>query len=178
MDDANNEPVHYVEQVVDPHVLHQMTMEGWEVVERFEEDQPISVQETIQPRPDQGHYGTQNYTTQKLGRVALFRIRRRADSPVASLLADVTRLQHAERAAADTIKKLGEELEREKKAHQGTRQSLSYEQEAHGRQRKAREDVEAIKRQLEGDLGKVREHIGRKMFDEILPPKLPASVTP
>ncbi len=39
--------------------------------------------------------------------------------------------------------------------------------------RKQKEQIEQIKRQLEGDIGKIREHIGRKMMDEILVKKEP-----
>jgi len=62
-------------------------------------------------------------------------------------------------------------LETEKAAHAKTKAQLEEQQKDNDRVRAAFQEANRSKRQLETDLGKIREHIGRKAFDEMLPPR-------
>jgi len=153
---------HFVERVVRAENLYAETSVGWEVVERFDHDEIITFQETV---PQQsGTYGTNSYAQQKIGRVSSFRVRRAVNSPIEALHQQVCQLQ------TDVWR----EVERAKKAEKqlaDTKALLNEERQQTERLRKERKQIEEIKRQLETDLGKVREYLGRKAFEEILPPR-------
>lgn len=160
----------FIEQVVGPNDLYNQTSVGWEVVERFDHDEAFEIREPVPPDQQQNYGYQPTFTRTQLGRVSSFRIRRAVDSPIAALSEQVQSLHLQSRAEADGKKKAEESLGVEVTKHQRTRAELKAAQEYTERMRGEREQIESIKRQLERDLGKVREHIGRKLFDEILPP--------
>ena len=72
---------YYIEQVVEPDKLFHQTSSGWEVVERFEHDVPIPIEEPVPPDQRQNYYQP-TYMRTVIGRVSSFRIRRAVDDPV------------------------------------------------------------------------------------------------
>ncbi len=164
---------HFIEKVVGPESLYNETAVGWEVVERFDHDDAFQIQEPVPPDQRQNYSYQPTYTRTQLGRVSSFRLRRAVDSPIASLTEEVMRLTQGQRAADEEKRKAEEALTAEQEKHRRTKAELTRAQEYTERMRADHDKVEAIKRQLERDLGKVREHICRKLFDEILPPPPP-----
>jgi hypothetical protein len=145
---------HYIEQVVVMSDLHNQTSAGWEVVEKIEFDDQISYQEQqIQP----GSSYPVPVTRIQIGRNVAFRCRRAVDSPVATLTEQVSKLQSQQWASENEKKRAEEALEAEKKAHQNTKCDLT----------RAREYTELQRK----DKDKIREYLGRKVFEEILPPQ-------
>jgi hypothetical protein len=161
---------HFIEQVVRIDDLHNKTSVGWEVVEKIEFDEPISYQDHhVQP----GNSYPIPFTRTQIGRSVGFRVRLTVNSPVATLT-ERARALESEKYAAEQAKGSAEEvLDVERAKHQKTQAELKLAHEYSERSRKDRDQIEAIKRQLEADLGKIREHIGRKAFEEILPPVTP-----
>lgn len=158
---------HFIEQVVGIDQLQSQTAMGWEVVERVEFDAPISYRE--QQVPPGGSYAL-SYTRTQIGRTVGFRIRLAADSPVATLAERVRALESANLLAARAKVEAEQALVVERARHQRTQADLKLAQECAETARADRERIVAVKRRLERDLGKIREHIGRKAFEEILPP--------
>lgn len=162
----------FVEMAIAPEDLTEHTTAGWEVVERFEFDEPITFQDSYIP---QGQNYPQQVQRTQVGRSVGFRVRRAVDSPIAVLTAEIGALQAQRRTDEREKEKAAEALVAEQVKHQSTRTDLKLAHDFNARLAKERGQIEQIKHQLEADIGKIREHIGRKAFDEILSPPSPQS---
>ena len=120
------------------------------------------------------HNGSVTLNRGAIARQSFFRIRRDRSDILATLQAE---LATARQERADALKqvreqsknldKLGQDLSTEKETSQRSREEIE-------RLRKQMGEMSTLKAKLERDIGKLREHIGRKAFDEILPPETPS----
>jgi hypothetical protein len=175
-----SEADYQVEKVVSMSDLARATSEGWQVVERIEYDAAIDFQDSYMPPAQPGFPSyPQSYTRGAIGRVVAFRVRRSGNDLVAKLTAQVGELMSkVQEAEAEAGKELSE-LADEKRRHELTKQHRDIATAESEKMRQRIEDVidSNIKlasrfSRVESDLAKVRDHIGRKAFEEILPPKL------
>ena len=179
-----------VEKVVTALELERVTREGWMVVERFDQDEPVPLtREELPPPRDTssaysggGYYPTLNHNNGSvtlnrtgLARQSFFRVRRDRSAIIVELQDD---LKTSRKEASEALKSVEEQRKNVSK-WQG---ELSAEKEVTKRQREVVDglrsqinEANAAKAKLEGDIGKLREHIGRKTFEEILPPPPPKS---
>jgi len=149
--------------------LHDMTMQGWEVVERFEVDEPIVISEQVMPPQQQGYQPPpQELKHSQLGKRAYFRLRKSGNTIVEELNTQLETLRSCASGNEKKIEELQKEIEKLKVDGVQMQSRLKGSQDNCEALRKQKEQVEQIKRQLEGDIGKIREHIGRKMMEEIL----------
>ena len=169
-------PEHFIEQVIEPSQLWTWTSQGWSVVERLEFDAPIAFLDPVTPPTPAATngYGYQTpppITRYQVGRTIAFRVRQDANNLVADLTARVAELDR--KLTEIKIQKNGDAtaLEAEKAEHAKTKARLEEQQKDNDRVRAAFQEANRSKRQMEVDLSKVREHIGRKAFDEILLPR-------
>ena len=166
---STEEDTRYEETTVRPDDLFTHTSVGWEVVERFEFDEPISFQEKMYS--DGSAYSSGQRERVQIGRSVGFRVRRAVNSPISRLTKEVDNLRAEFAVETVNLEKASKALEAERREHQQTKNDLKWACTQNDQARKEREKIEAIKRQLEADLGRVREYLGRKVFEEILPPK-------
>jgi len=177
-----------VEKVVSGFELERVTSEGWTVVERFDQDEPMTLsrEELPPPRDTSGYNGYYPLLNQNNGSVTLntvglarksfFRVRRDRSDIIVELQDE---LATARKEATDALKA----VEEQRKNLSKWQSDLSAEKEATKRQheivdglRTQMSEANAAKAKLERDIGKLREHIGRKAFEEILPPPPPKTV--
>lgn len=171
---------HYVEQVVDMESLMTVTAEGWSVVERVEFDAPIPFNDSAPPSEavcqqhcKNGSYGSPSPVflgRSAIGRIVAFRVRKSGSTVIAQLNEQVAALSQQLRESADGKRKAEEALGFEQVNHQNTKIDLRSSRESTDRVRGELADVMKLRRRLEEDLGKVREAIGRRAFEEIVPP--------
>jgi|SRR5271166_91451 len=189
MDESTEGTLHPVERIISavpiqqpgyPHgysatdSLYDMTMQGWEVVERFDVDEPIPVREASLPAQQNGYQPNPIVLEHsQLGKRAYFRLRKSGDTIVCELNEQIIKLNQASSDATGKINALLKEIENLKGELTNSNSKLKASGENYETLRKQRDQIEQVKRQLEGDIGKIREHIGRKMMDEILVKKAP-----
>lgn len=164
---------HFVEDVVGMDRLREMTAAGWRVVERVEYDEPIDLMDThVPPTPPNG-YAPSPIQIQRtaIGRTVAFRVRRLGDDMVAQLSEQAATLSQSLRKAGEDKRFADEAWGRERVEHESTKGRLRVESETSGRLREEVSLVTGLRRKLETDLGKIREAIGRKAYEEILPPQ-------
>jgi hypothetical protein len=168
-------PVDTIEKVIGLEELEQATVAGWEVVARFDTDEPVSTtrQHIPEPQPGNNYYAPPPTTLceSAVGRVAKFHVRLDSASTLARLNGELSALKTELRTAkseletsAKETKRLKEEHGRLESQHRNAAEDAKRFREEAGRTRDE-------KAKLEADLGKIREAIGRKAFEEILPPK-------
>jgi len=169
-----SEEKHFIEDVVHMHDLARRTAEGWSVVERVEFDDAIPYTDNYVPAPPtNGGYSDGNprsINRTALGRAVAFRIRRTADDIVAQLTEQVTQLKANVTKAFEEAQKATKAVENERAGHARTMAQLAERLKENERLVLEHEKTKQAKRLLENDLGKVREHIGRKEFEAIIPP--------
>ncbi len=154
--------------------LYDMTMQGWEVVERFEIDEPITVREASVPAQQNGYQPNPIVLEHtQLGKQSYLRLRKSGDAIVCELNDQIVKLKSDNYNATGKLTELQKEIEKLKADSVQVQSRLKGSQDNYEALRKQKEQIEQIKRQLEGDIGKIREHIGRKMMDEILVKKEP-----
>lgn len=177
-----------VEMVIGAHDLESHTRDGWVVVERFEEDTLQFGRESVMPEtPPQppGTYYNQPVPislerTYKL-RSSYFRIRfpgpsalANARAKIGQLEASVANFERAGSAATEQRRKLELELTHTKEDAERKLKPLT---EAAAATEAARDAAEAERCKLAEDLGKIREAIGTKAYEEILLPTVNGSPT-
>lgn len=165
---------HFIEDVVGMHELFDRTRNGWVVVERLEHDGQVSFQDNIPPPAQSGNYPPpyppQQFTRYQIGRLVSFRIRR-AEGDIIAMLTQA--LDGANRQLADMseqLKRDAQVLTAEKADHEQTKERLKARVHEEGTVRHENTVLSIANRKLEADLGKIREHIGKKLFEEIIPP--------
>jgi hypothetical protein len=184
-DDRHDGDAGFVEKVVREMDLELLTSQGWSVIERFDQDEPMDFSEEALPTipPGQNGYCPQlNYQNGSvtlrraaIARRSFFRIRQDRTAIVAELQAELTQ---ARSTCAESKKTIETHLKAIDKAagdlriQQDDNKRLTDDRE---RVRTQLRDAQTLNTKLERDIGKLREHIGRKMFDEILPPPPPKS---
>lgn len=160
----------YVECVVDLDQVADLTMQGWEVVERVEFDEPINfIDQALNPTQNQ-YPATIEVRRCALGKKVAFRVRKSGSEVLAQSAARIVQLTN-ELAQANTVaKQAAAELEAEKLNRRRDVAMLDDQRRATERVRGDLQTSTQLRQKLEADLGKIREHIGRKAFEEILPP--------
>jgi hypothetical protein len=140
-----------------------------EVVERFEMDEAIMLMEQI-PAPPQNGYAPPPTTLNKtaIGRVSYLRLRKNGESILAETHSKLSLLAHEHSQEKRKNEELQKELDKIKKQVQQLESEQKLQSQRFTEECTRRQQIEQIKRQLEADLGKVREHIGRKTFEEVL----------
>lgn len=149
--------------------LLDLTTQGWEVVERFEIDEPITVREQVQP-PQQNGYQPNPVVLEhsQLGKQAYLRLRKRGETFISELNDQIVKLKSDSTDVHNMCDALQKQVDALKAECAQVQSRLKGSQDNYELLRKQKEQVEQIKRQLEGDIGKIREQIGRKTMDEIL----------
>lgn len=156
-----------VEKVVFAESLERCTSEGWEVVERLDHDGPIvyTCDEVL---------GSNTYPSRiqkmQIGRVVSFRVRQPAASLLAELHARISALELARRNAVSEANESAKKLVAEVAGHMETAASLAKERAQTDRIVSDLRRVETARSALEVDIGKLRDHIGRREFEKIIPP--------
>jgi len=184
--DATNAEPHHIEKVIGPDGLLNATSSGWTVIERFEHDAPIQLFEMQPGSPHPYHggdsrmaydppsihreppYGSTVKTA--VGRVSAFRVRLSSACLVAELQADLEKFKEKVSLAAEAQRKVEEALKKKDAEHLKALETIEQLKAENGRVRTDRQQIEQCKRNLERDLGKIREQMGRKQFEEIIPP--------
>ena len=176
----------FVEKVVREVDLELQTSQGWSVVERFDQDEPTDFCEEVLPTipPGQNGYYPTSFNHQNgsvtlrraaIARRSFFRIRQDRTAIVAELHDELTQARSACEQAKTTIETQLKALDKaagDLRIQQDDNKRLT---EGRDGLRKQLADAHTLNAKLERDIGKLREHIGRKAFDEILPPPPPKS---
>lgn len=185
MSDGRHDEAGFVEKVVREVDLEGMTSQGWSVIERFDQDEPTDFCEEVLPTipPGQnGYYPTLNHQNGSvtlrraaMARRSFFRIRQDRTAIVAELQDQLTQARSVGEESKKTIETHLMALDKaagDLRIQKDDNKRLT---DGTDRVRKQLADAQALNAKLERDIGKLREHIGRKMFDEILPPPPPKS---
>jgi hypothetical protein len=147
-----------------------LTAQGWEVVERFEADEVFSLSDRVLPPAQNGYQppSTMSCTRQQIGKQSYFRIRKNGETVLSELNDRLTQLGVARTADLKRIEELDKEAAKLKADIERLSADLKSSYSSNESILKQKNQIEQIKRQLEGDIGKIREHIGKKMMDEVL----------
>ncbi len=176
----------FVEKVVREAELELLTSQGWSVIERFDQDEPMDFLEEALPTipPGQTGYYPTSFNHQNgsvtlrraaIARRSFFRIRQDRTAIVAEIQDELTQARSACEQAKTTIETHLKALDKaagDLRIQQDDNKRLT---EGRDGLRKHLADAQTLNAKLERDIGKLREHIGRKAFDEILPPPPPKS---
>jgi septal ring factor EnvC (AmiA/AmiB activator) len=159
-----------LEKVIDATQLEQLSRSGWSVVERFDEDEVVQLTETALPPNTQNYYHGSEIILRKdaVARRSFFRMARDRSDVVAELDAQLAKLR-SDLASAETNRKQQdariEQLTTNVSRLQGDANVAGQRADEVSRQLR---EANAVKTKLERDIGKLREHIGRQSFDQIL----------
>lgn len=155
-----------MERVCKETELADLTAMGWEVVERYEVQEPEGVTRSHANNSPGGYPFIMNDT--ELARHARFRLRLNEESAIAALSARINGLA-SEAQEARNAKSLADDAraKAEKERDRATTE-LNYEKEQSKRARIERDQAQNRIRKMETDLAAVREHFGKKAFDDAL----------
>jgi len=149
--------------------LMDLTMKGWEVVERFDVDEVIHTTEQVLPPMQNGYQPPATAVAhEQIGKQAYLRLRKNGESVIGELSEELSQLRLARESDLRRLGELDKEATKLKAEIDRLSETLKNSYESKEALRKQKDQVEQIKRQLEGDIGKIREHIGRKTMDEVL----------
>jgi len=149
--------------------LMDLTTKGWEVVERFDVDEVIHTTEQVLPPMQNGYQPPPtSITHEQIGKQAYLRLRKDGESVLGELSEQLETLKDARDSDLRRLGELDKEAAKLKAEIERLSENLTRSHESNEALRKQKDQIEQIKRQLEGDIGKIREHIGRKTMDEVL----------
>jgi len=150
--------------------LMDLTKEGWEVVERFDVDEVIQTSEQVLSTMNQNGYQSPPTTVmhEHIGKQAYFRLRKGGEIVIGELSEEISRLKLLHESDLRKIGELDQAAKKLETELTKVRASLESSYESNEVIRRQKDQIEQIKRQLEGDIGKIREHVGKKTMGEIL----------
>lgn len=159
-----------IEKVIGLEKLEEATLAGWEVVARFETDEavPTSRMHVYEGQPNYYGPGKEVLYESAVGRVAKFHVRFDSASTLARLNDELLALKNALCSAKRNLEVSDKKTESLKKEGERLELELQRGVEDAKRLREKVRQTEDSKSRLEADLGKIRETIGRKAFQEIL----------